>query len=418
MATIDSGLLLTSTMPQSLRDFYSAQLLDVLRSQTIFQQLALENFDLAALGTKKMVLTKVYDLHPAIGALTEGEPWLTGAFLNSKQFDFTIREHGNTLKWNKFHAAVQYWNDNQMQSLVRDKLGRNLVESVELMARNAYCDPTHNANLHFAGVATSLIELTNTDVLIPDYAELSHTNLESRNAVALNQGADVVCIAHPRQIRDIRKDAGSDWVDKMQYAQPALFRGAEAGTMGGVRYVKNNFCRLPNAGEVSVQTTLSHAPNAGEGGPDSDDISGYTNYVDVTSEAGFVAGMEVAIHNAGYAGFIAGDPCPADDPEAEHRVILATAANKLYFTEPLGAAHASGDYITEARDIYAAVMVAGPGMVYGVAQQPTLLTPPVIDDAMRIFRLTWYGVFDYTLLQDDYVEVYLSAASTANFGEA
>jgi N4-gp56 family major capsid protein len=418
MPTIDTGVLLTTTMPQSLRDFYNSQLLQVLRAQTIFQQFSIGQEDLGALNTKQIVLTKVYDLMPAIGALTEAEPWLSGAFLNSKQYTMTIREHGNTLKFNRYHTNVMYWDDGNMQGLVRDKLGRNMVESMELLARNAYLDTSRNSHLSYPNNVTARKDLMVTDIFTPTLAALSRTNLESRNAVALNMGQSPVCIIHPRQAHDIREASGSKWKEAAEYGDPSRLFTGEIGMLDGVRYVKNNFCRLPNAGAVVAQTTLSAALAAGEGGPDSDDITGYKTYATVTSSADFAVGMEVAIHSATYAGFVAGDPCPVDDSTAEYRRIVSKETGKLYFDEPVGGAHANGAYVTEARDLYMAAVVAGPGLVYGYAIQPALLTPPVIDDAMRIFRLTWYGVFDYTLLQDQYVECWVTAASTANHGAA
>jgi len=63
-------------------------------------------------------------------------------------------------------------------------------------------------------------------------------------------------------------------------------------------------------------------------------------------------------------------------------------------------------------------MIAGPGMVFGVGQMPGVIVPPVIDDFARINRLSWYGIFDFSLLEDDYIEAWITAASTSNYGEA
>jgi hypothetical protein len=57
-------------------------------------------------------------------------------------------------------------------------------------------------------------------------------------------------------------------------------------------------------------------------------------------------------------------------------------------------------------------------LLWGVAALPTVIVPPIIDDFGRINRVSWYGIFDYKLLRDAHVEMYYSAASTANHGAA
>jgi len=108
------------------------------------------------------------------------------------------------------------------------------------------------------------------------------------------------------------------------------------------------------------------------------------------------------------------------DEYAEHRVITQIdAANKrLYFDRPLLVAHNSGDYVTEARDLYASVMIGGPGLVLAVGLPPEVRVPPIIDDFGRIQRVSWYGIFDFHLIEDAFVELWITAASTANYGNA
>ena len=67
--------------------------------------------------------------------------------------------------------------------------------------------------------------------------------------------------------------------------------------------------------------------------------------------------------------------------------------------------------LTNARDVYTAVVIGGPGLVWGVGALPSVIVPPIIDDFGRINRVSWYGIFDYHLLRDVYTEVWLSAAS-------
>jgi N4-gp56 family major capsid protein len=420
--TVDTGVILSNMLPLSYRPYYQAQLLDVLRARTIFQQYVRPVVDFAAVDTKQIVFSEVYDLHPAIGTLGEGVPFVEGAFLDGTQYTIEVSEHGNVVKTNRFHTTTQFWNSGNFKSLVREKLGRNLVESIEIMARNAFLT-TGNSYYSDAGAGaapTDRAGVATDDIFVPDYADLSRTNLESRNALGLNDPDNsIVCIVHPRQERDIRNAAGSEWKDVMLYADSRRILRGEAGMLDGVRYVKNNFCRLPNAGAQVAQTSLDAASVKGQGGPDSDKAS-LLKYVqcpatDDLVALGFAVGQEVTVHDQNLGAAVL-----ETDPTAEHRVItqVDNTNKRLYFDKPLLVSHNAGAYITEARDLYTATVIGGPSVLWGVAALPSVIVPPVIDDFGRINRISWYGIFDFHLVRDHHVEVWTTAASTANHGAA
>jgi N4-gp56 family major capsid protein len=397
-------------LPLSYRTYYEAVLMDVLRAQTIYQGYAKPIVDFAARDTKTITFSEVHDLHPAIGALAEGVPFSEGAYLDGKQTSMTISEHGNVVKTNRFHTTTQFWNSGNFESLVREKLGRNLVESLEILARNEllttqylhYSDAGAGASPASRGVVAA------DDVFLPDYGDRSKTALESRNALGLNDGSNsIVCVVHPRQARDIRRSAGSDWQDVMSYAQPGNMLRGEIGMVWGVRYVKNNFAKLANAGAVIAQTTLNGASVKGQGGPDSDD-AGLSKYVTVAAVTDFAVGQEVTVHTAALGAAVL-----ESDAAAETRTIVQIDTDnlRLYFDKSLFVAHLTGAYVTEGRDLFAATMFGGPGLVWGVAALPTVIVPPVIDDYGRINRVSWYGIFDYDLLRDAYIEAWVTAAS-------
>jgi len=419
MASVETGVFTSTMLPMSYRTYFEAVLLDVLRAQTIYQGYATPVVDFAARDTKLITFTEVHDLHPAIGALSEAVPFVEGAYLDGKQYTMTVSERGNVVKTNKFHNITQFWNSGEFEKLVREKLGRNLVESVEILARNEFLNSTHffYSDAGAGAAPTDRASVAADDVFIPDYGDRSKTNLESRNALGLNDGSNsVVAIVHPRVARDIRKGAGSEWQDVMLYAQPGNILRGEIGMLWGVRYVKNNFARLPNAGATVAQVALSGATLKGQGGPDSDD-AGLTNYVQCATAdlSSFAVGQEVTIHKQ-----TLGTAVLETDDTAEHRVIVQVddANDRLYFDQALYVAHADGDYVTEARDLYPTVTIGGPSIMWGVAALPSVVVPPIIDDFGRINRVSWYGIFDFKLLRDHHVEVWLSSASTANYGTA
>jgi N4-gp56 family major capsid protein len=392
--------------------YYEAVLLDVLRSKTVYQQFVPTKLDTAARDTKQVTFTEVFDLKPAIGTLTEAVPFVEGAYLDGEQVVVGVSEHGNTIKTNAFHANVQYWNSGNFQALVREKLGWNLMDSVDVMARNAFLTTT-NVSYSSAGAGatpTTRATLAGDDIFLPDYGDLTKTNLESRNATGVDDEGNIVCVIHPRQARDIRAEAGRDWREVQLYAGATRIMRGEIGMLHGVRYIKSNRAKLPNAGEVVAQTTLDGAVAKGVGGPNSDTKS-LNKYVTVADGTGFLAGQEITIHDVDLGAAVL-----ETDDTAEHRIISSVDGNDLYLDRPVFVAHSNGDYVTEARDVYAATFMGGPGVVWAVGQMPGVIVPLVIDDFGRIFRLSWYGIFDFSCYRPDFVEVYYSAASTADAG--
>jgi N4-gp56 family major capsid protein len=413
MATVETGVITTNLLPESLRVFYEKVLLDTLRSKTIYRQFATTKYDVAARDAKQVTFTEVFDLNPAIGTLSEAVPFVEGAYLDGEQTTIAISEHGNTIKTNAFHATVQYWNSGNFRSLVREKLGWNLADSVDIMARNAFLTTT---NVHYSSAGagaspTTRATIAADDTYLPDFGDQSRTNLESRDALGVDEEGSIVAIVHPRQARDIRKNS-SEFIDVVKYAKPMNLLRGEIGMLDGVRYVKSNRAKLPNAGEVVAQSTLDGAVVKGQGGPNSDTKS-LVKYVTLVAVTDFAVGQQVSIHDQNLGAAVL-----ESDPTAEHRVItqVDVGNKRLYFDRPLFLAHASGDYVTEARDVYAVSMMAGPGVVWAVGLMPQVIVPLVIDDFGRIFRLSWYGIFDFHCYRPDFTEVWYTAASTADYG--
>ena len=124
---LETGLLLSNMLPLAYRPYYQAQLLDVIRRKAIWYQYVRVVPDFNAVKTKQIVLTEVYDLHPAIGTLQEGVPFAEGAYLDADQYVLTVSEHGNVLKTNSFATEPAFWNSGDFKGLVREKMGRNVV---------------------------------------------------------------------------------------------------------------------------------------------------------------------------------------------------------------------------------------------------------------------------------------------------
>jgi len=394
MSTVDSGVFTTSLLPTSLRTYYEAVLLNTLRSGTIYNQFAFpyERFD--EVNAKTVTLTEVFDLLPSIGALSEGVAFVEGAYLDSRQLSITVEERGNIIKTNKFHNIASFWNSGDFNTLVKNRVGWNLVDSVDVTCRNAFL--TCTTNLWFANSRTARSTLTSSDVFDVDYADLAMTNLESRDAFGLDPNGNSVAIVHPRVARDIRKD--SQWVNASHYAGGTQLFNGELGMWDNVRFVKSNRARLPNAGTATAQTTLSAQATKG------------ATTLTVTSTTGFAIGDEISLHDNAL-----GTTVLETDAKLEHVVIDTVASGtSLTLKKPILRTHASGEYVTEALDLYPVVFMGGPqAVVYAVTQNPQLVVPPMIDDFQRINRIGWYGIFKQQKFREEFVEIVMCAASSS-----
>jgi len=391
--TVDTGVFTTSLLPQSMRTYYDAILLDTLRSRTVYNQFCFnyERFDQA--DAKTVTLTEVFDLLPSIGALSEGVPFVEGAYLDSRQLSITVEERGNIVKTNKFHNRASFWNSGDFEGVVRNKVGWNLADSVDVTARNAFL--TCTTNLWYPNSKTARATLTSSDTFSVDDADLAMTNLESRDAFGMDPSGNAVAIVHPRVARDIRKD--SQWVNASHYAGATQLFTGEIGMWDNVRFVKSNRAKLPNAGVTTAQTTLTSGATKG------------ATTLTVADTTGFVVGKTISLSDNAL-----GTAVLETDAELEHVVVDTVASStSLTLKKPILRDHASGQYVTYGLDIYPVVVVGGPqAVVYGVTQNPQLVVPPMIDDFQRINRLGWYGIFKQQKFREEFVEVILCAASS------
>ena len=92
------------------------------------------------------------DTEPDWSPLTESDIWLRGAHLDSRTVKIELEIHGDILKFSDYSEIVQYVNKGDMNGLVRDKIGQNQKDYLDILARNAFA--TH-PNKIFGGNATS-----------------------------------------------------------------------------------------------------------------------------------------------------------------------------------------------------------------------------------------------------------------------
>ena len=411
---LETGLLTATGLPAGQRTYYEQVLLDVLRMKSILSPFCIMKEDFSARDTGRMTYTEVLDTEPNWNAVAESAVWLNGAHLDSRAITIDLEIHGDVIKLSDYNELTNFWNSGDFRSLCQGKLGQNLVDTMDILARNAFLS---HPNKSF-GACTSRATIEATNLFDPDMAELMRTHLEENEvpgvqAVTDADIAQLVCVTTPRVVHDIRTAAASGWLDVNQYVGTQRKFTGEVGTWGGVRFIRTNRLRLRNAGLATNQSTLNGATVPGQGAAATVDgiysvgQTGSTRTVPVVEESGFVVGTYVTIHDQ-----TLGVTVLDSDGTQETRRIVALGTNTVSFDKPLLKAHATGDYMTKAVDIHASVFMGGPGVVYGVGERPAPVPLPVIDDLGMIRRLAWRGFFKYQLFRPEMFAVIETGGST------
>lgn len=416
-----SGMIWTSTLPAWQREYFEGQLLETLRTKSIMVPFTVMKEDFTGRQTGRITYTEVFDTAPNWDPISEQNIWLTGAHLDSRSVTLELEAHGDVLKFSDYSDIVQYINNGDLRGLVRNKIGQNQVEMLDILARNAFLD--HPNTVYAGGLYQDRLGIQANDLFNPDFAELARTHLEEAEVpgVVATEDSDVqtiVCVTTPRVIHDVRVAAGSNWLEVNQYAGAARKFNGEAGTWGGVRFVRTNRLVLPNHGAVEAQTTLTEATVPGQGAAVTVDrvySPGQPNsirFVQVDSVDEFVVGMKVTIHSSHVSN--PGEPPVETDGTQETRRIVSIdpAQKRISFDRPLLKAHGAGDFVTKGIDLHASIFMGGPAVVYGVGERPTPIIPPKFDDLMMVNRYGWRGFLKFQMFRPEFIEVHLTAGST------
>jgi len=414
--TYETGTIFSTALPAWQRTYYEGVLLDVLRTKSIMVPFTVVKEDFNAVNTGQIVYSEVYDLEPNWNTTSESTIWKKGMYLDSRTVSINLAWYHDILKYSDHLDILTYLNQGDARGIVREKVGQSLVDTLDILARNAHL--TH-PNPTYAGSAVSRATITSTDLFDPDLAEDIRVSLEEDEIPGIAQvedgGGVVVCATTPRVIHDIRTAAGSDWIDVQNYNQTGRKFNAEVGMWAGTRFVRTNRLRLRNMGLASNQSTLGADTVGGQGAYSTVDTiytpgqSGSTRYVTVADSSGFSVGDYVTIH----AQALGTTVLETDGLQEVRRVVAVDSggANRLSFDKPLLKDHTSGDYVTVAEDIHASIFLGGPGVVYGIAERPNIIVPPKFDDAMLVNRIGWRGMLKFQLFRPEWFRVVLSAGS-------
>lgn len=425
MADLTTGMLWSSSLPSWQRDFYSQLLLETLRTKSILVPFTQYKEDHQAANSGIVVYSEVFDTDPNFNALTETGIWMTGAHLDSRTVSISLEIHGDILKFSDYNEIVQYIKKGDIRGLVKEKIGQNQKDYLDILAKNAFLSHPYvgrvAGGVYASGAGHARTDVLSTDLFDPDLAETIRVHLEENEipgvvSVGDGDGQTIVCVTSPRVIKDIRTGNASKWLEVQEYNGAQRKFNSEVGMWAGIRFIKTNRMRNRNMGAVTTQTTLNGATVAGQGAKATVDSvyspgqSNSTRYITVTSAAGFAVGQYISISDQNTHSAAA--PPVNTDGTLETRRIVGIAGANLELDKPLLKAHASGDYVTNGRDIHSSIFMGGPGVVYAVGERPGPIFPPKYDDLMMINRIGWRGFLKFQLFRPEYYEVVESAGST------
>jgi N4-gp56 family major capsid protein len=422
----ETGALWQDSIPAWQRTYYEGLLMETLRTKSIMVPYTVAKQDFTAKKTGIINFTEVYDTEPNWNTITEKDLWLSGAHLDSRSQTINLEVHGDILKFSDYSEITTYINNGDIRGLVREKIGQNVVDTLDILARNAFL--AHPYPVLAGGTRATRDAITTTDLFDPDLAELARTHLEEHEVPGVVTVDDsgvqtIVCVTTPRVIHDIRTAAGSDWLELQEYAGGSRKLNGEVGTWNGVRFVRTNRLVLRNYGDVVQQTTLDGATVKGQGAAATVDTiysvgrdPNATRYITVAANGtNFVVGDYITIHSATAAG--AGPdkaPLESDGTQETRRIVGVSGVTNvnLALDKPLMKPHATGDFVTKCVTLHASLFMGGPSVVWGIAERPTPVLPPKFDDLMMINRIGWRGMFKFQQFRPEYYELHLTAGTT------
>ena len=129
-----TGAMFSGGMPAWQRTFYEQQLMQTLRTKSILVPFTAMKEDFRARDTGLINYTEIFDTDPDTNALSEQDIWLRGAHLDSRSVTIGLDIHGDTLKFSDYSEVVQYVNKGNTAGLVRDKIGQNMKDYLDILS--------------------------------------------------------------------------------------------------------------------------------------------------------------------------------------------------------------------------------------------------------------------------------------------
>lgn len=430
---------------QNERPWYDPVLREWYYRNSVYSQHVNMKVEMAGAGTPNARTIYFSDIIPAtpnIDPIDARKMEATRLYSDSYQRAVTTQRYGNGLSLHKESNLFSYWKRQGggdgmgLWPLVNGQLGQIITDQLDLLARNAFL-----ANpFPFMGLASasSFAGISNTDMLTTELVDQVRLSMRGTPKLftalpTVDPNDNVFCITSAGTVYDLMREAvdtngAPTFVDVKKYRGDIDLVNGEVGSWRGVRFVENALSVLYNVGTITHQTEIKAAVAPGDGSPNPATTAvegvyyvgqpGAAHYITVQDASGFAVGDYVTIHKLrhdgttlaalNYQGVTNG--VIYTDAMAQNAEIVSidtsggAGAHKLVFKEPY---RMTGDlgkgletdlgstvygYVTLGKTIHSALFLKGGGdngIVAGVAQPPTIYTPPAIDDFLSMQRITY-----------------------------
>jgi hypothetical protein len=422
----------TKTRPWYVPDLYS-----VFRREAIYNRFTGVQFNPNGPRATEMYVDSLLMPHANHNAIGLREYWLDSSYMDTYRRKITFSRYGGKFSLNRYDDLVTYYlrdGKRGLSRIIQEGLGYQMTGVLDKLARDAFLKAPFA--MYGIGTGTSFNSLAATDTLSTSLIDDIQLGMKERDIPGFATGdgspGAVVCITSPGTLRDLRYEASSggnanQWIDVMKYQQSVRLINGEVGQYHGVRFVETNNAVLYNCGAISTQTTITSAVQPGDGAPDPantlvDNVEyvgqpGKTHSIAVTSSSGFAVGDILTLHAARTNAFGVTNGVDYRDGRTQNlRVAAIPDGTHITFTRPIMEGFTTDlgggvyGYVTKGVNVHTAIFIGAPnGVVSGVAQAPTLHTPPPIDDLDQIFRFSWdsylgYQVFEPTVFEVAYLK--------------
>lgn len=422
------------------RTVYVPELMEAYHRTSLYYKLITYGVNLAAQRTGSMVFTKPIDPEPNIETLGNHDLWMPQLFMDSQSVTISAERHGGKIQIHRYDDLITYWAESGaagLRAIMRKRLAPNMVETLDILARNAHI--AHFSPI-FEGGHSDFSEIGASDTFDPGVARDVWLWADYTPDPVSNS---IVGLVSPSAVYSFKSGgASTEWMGRLDYADPARLLNYEIGQYEGVRFVPHMTNVLWNCGEVIAQTTITAAADQGDGAPDpasakvdgvyaTGQTSGVTNYIQLASVSGFTVGDIVTLHKTRPSSTtktaVAGGVQFDHYQNVQRRIVSIDTGNKrITLDKPLlndwYNSVVSGQtyygWVTLARPIMIAVFLKGPrGVVSGVLQPPQTYTPPPIDDTQAVYRFSWDAYLKYQIMNPEQFDLYIYSGPIRRLGE-
>lgn len=217
----------TSTIPHSIRDVYSREIIHQATPKMRFAQFAKRKDDLMAQPGSSIKFTKFSSIAKG-GKLTEGTS-ISEKAMDDSEIAITVDEYGNAIAVSE-KAILLSIHDVLQEAAVL--LANDLAVVLDTELRDSALSTT---NFVYGGGKLAAADLVDGDVLSSATVKDAVEKLNTNNAPKF-EGEYFICIAHPHQLRQLRDD--KDWVSAHTYNGITDIYKGEVGMYEGVRFVE------------------------------------------------------------------------------------------------------------------------------------------------------------------------------------